>query len=375
CAAVDRFPLGIELAAGLTRTLSTAQLARRIDGRLRLLVGGGRDRGGRHSSLRAALDWSYELLAEPERVALRRAAVFEGGYDLDAAELVLVDTDPDSDTVPDLIDVGDVAPALTELVDRNLLTLTIGADGSRRFGLLEMVRDYALAHLAAAAETDAVRTRHLRWCLEYVRALGSADDFASADAVRTVFEEWPNLLTALDHAPGTSRGADGLRLANALNKPWFVRGAFAEARRHFTALTDAPGAEPAERGWALARHGLFALMSGGLDESAELLDRAAAVADGVGDDALTLTVRFYQGVVATEQAKLPEAIVALHAGYTLASRAGIVTRAAAFADAEGRAHRYSGNADAAVLCARTALAASRSVGDDHGASVSLGNLA
>ncbi|MGC4938322.1 BTAD domain-containing putative transcriptional regulator [Kribbella sp. DT2] len=91
CAAVDRLPLAIELAAGLTRTLSVAQLAERIDNRLRLLVRGPRDAGIRHTSLRAALDWSHELLETPERVALRRLAVFAGGFTAEAAHAVIAD--------------------------------------------------------------------------------------------------------------------------------------------------------------------------------------------------------------------------------------------------------------------------------------------
>ncbi|GAB3831347.1 hypothetical protein GCM10028799_60130 [Kribbella italica] len=91
CAAVDRLPLAIELAAGLTRTLSVAQLAKRIDNRLRLLVRGPRDAGIRHTSLRAALDWSHELLETPERVALRRLAVFAGGFTAEAAHAVIAD--------------------------------------------------------------------------------------------------------------------------------------------------------------------------------------------------------------------------------------------------------------------------------------------
>ncbi|WP_432937827.1 BTAD domain-containing putative transcriptional regulator [Kribbella sp. CA-253562] len=102
CAAVDRLPLAIELAAGLTRTLSVTQLAERIDNRLRLLVRGPRDAGIRHTSLRAALDWSHELLETPERVALRRLSVFAGGFTAEAAQAVIADppTSTDNPTGP-----------------------------------------------------------------------------------------------------------------------------------------------------------------------------------------------------------------------------------------------------------------------------------
>jgi len=151
CAAVDGLPLGIELAAGLTRTLTPRQLAERMTDRLRLLVGGRRDGTGRHGSLRAALNWSHELLDERERVVLRRLAVLGGGFDLETAERVV----PGGEIEP-----GDVSPALTDLVDRSVLTVSVDPEGPR-FTLLETVRDYALEQLERAGETASVRARTL----------------------------------------------------------------------------------------------------------------------------------------------------------------------------------------------------------------------
>ncbi|MEG8181991.1 AfsR/SARP family transcriptional regulator [Nocardia terpenica] len=153
CAAVDWLPLGIELAAGLTRILTVAQLARRIDARVRLLVG---PRGGRHSSLRAALDWSHDLLDAAERAVLRRISVFSGGFALEAAEAVAA-FEP--------LHPADIAPVLAELVRRSMVTVVVDGDG-RRFALLETVREYAATALAAAGETGAARQRHRDWFLE-----------------------------------------------------------------------------------------------------------------------------------------------------------------------------------------------------------------
>ncbi|TDD85935.1 BTAD domain-containing putative transcriptional regulator [Actinomadura rubrisoli] len=369
CAAVDHLPLGVELAAGLTRTLTVRQLAERVDDRLRLLVGGRRDAGGRHASLRAALDWSHDLLPARERVLLRRVAVFSGGFSLEAAERVAA--------APDLepaLDVRDVAPAITELADRSLITVE-GRSGGRRFGLLETVRDHASAKLDEAGETGAVRAGHLAWCLAHVRAAGQEDDFASAEAVAQVFQEWPNLRDALEHAPGTGRAAEGLRLALELNTPWLVRGWYAEARRHLAALAGAPGAEPAERAAALSDHGFACAMVGRLEEAAELLERAAGLAARIDDDGLAMTVLYHRGIVEIERGRLREAFAPLLAGEELARKAAHEQRMAAFADALGTLQLYAGRPEEAYERYGAGLAADRALGDEHGLARGLSNQA
>lgn len=305
CAAVDWLPLGIELAAGLTRVLTISQLARRIDDRVRLLVGGPRDAvAGRHSSLRMALDWSHELLDDRERMVLRGLGVFAGGCTLEAAESVI----PDGK-----LEIGDIAPALAHLVNRSLVT--VHADGeNRRFLLLETVRDYAQTQLARAGETEAARSRHLDWCRELVRDIGEPEDFADAADVAAVFAEWANISAALENSSGTPRAADGLRLALDMHVPWLARAWFREARRHYDALVDAPGVTTAERAHALSHNGFHALMVGSLDTAAELLDRAEQLAEPSDDEDLAQTVRYYRGIVDIERCKLPEAVARLREG-------------------------------------------------------------
>ncbi|MFI6908651.1 AfsR/SARP family transcriptional regulator [Nonomuraea sp. NPDC050394] len=361
CAAVDRLPLGIELAAGLTRALTAAQLATRVEDRLRLLVGGARGAGGRHTSLRSALDWSHDLLEARERAVLRQVSVFSGGFTLEAAEHVAAARMP----------AGDVAPALAELADRSLVTVETGG-GGRRFGLLETVKDYATVRLAAAGETEPARAAHLAWCLDFVRQAGDPDDFAGAEAVGAVFAEWPNLLAALDGAPDTGRAADGLRLALELHTPWLIRGWYAEARRHFAALSDAPGSTRAERAAALCDHGFVTTMVGRFDEAAALLAKAAELAD---DDTLTMNVRYYRGIVEIERGRLKDALAPLLEGQELAERLANRQRRSAFADALGTLYLYTGQAEAALDRYVTANALDRESGDEHGLARGLSNQA
>ncbi|MFI6996230.1 BTAD domain-containing putative transcriptional regulator [Nocardia sp. NPDC050175] len=187
CTAVDWLPLGIELAAGLTRTFTISQLAQRIEGRIRLRMGSRRGiGGGRHSSLRAALDWSHELLDPTEQAVLRRISVFAGGFGLEAAERV----------VPcGILETADIAPALAGLVDRGLAMVLVDG-GDRRFVLLETVRDYASTKLVAAGEAPLVQQRHVAWC----QSLTSRGEPALLDR----FNESARLPASAD------RAADGL---------------------------------------------------------------------------------------------------------------------------------------------------------------------
>jgi len=147
CAAVDGLPLGIELAAGLTRMLTPAQLAVRVPDGLRLLVGGRRGGAGRHASLRATLDRSHELLPAREQLVFRRISVFTDAFDLDDAEQVVA------------VGSADVAAAVAELADRSLLEV-LTENGEQRFRLLGTIRRYALDRLVAAREEAAVRQRY-----------------------------------------------------------------------------------------------------------------------------------------------------------------------------------------------------------------------
>ena len=142
------------------------------------------------SSLPAALDWSHELLDDVQQAVLRRAGVFLGGWTLEAAEETLAF---------DGIEVSDVAPVLTELVDRNLVTV----DEGPRFRVLETVRHYALDKLRASGEEATVRARHLVWCSSYVATHDPSE--RTATVMDELVREWPNLLSAMETAPGTPR--------------------------------------------------------------------------------------------------------------------------------------------------------------------------
>ena len=143
-------PLAIELAAARVRALSLAEILDSLHDRFRLLTGGSRTAVRRQQTLRASVDWSHALLTEPERVLLRRLAVFLGGFDLDAAQAVAGGGE---------VERYQVLDQLTLLVDKSLVVAE-DSRGGTRYRLLETVRQYAAEKLGESGEADAVRTRH-----------------------------------------------------------------------------------------------------------------------------------------------------------------------------------------------------------------------
>ncbi len=150
CRRLDGIPLAIELAAARVRALSLAQILDTLHNRFRLLTGGARTAVRRQQTLRASVDWSHALLTEPERVLFRRAAVFMGGFDLDAAQAVCGDSD---------IERFQTLDQLSLLIDKSLVIADDGNFGTR-YRMLETVRQYALERLGESDEADTVRSRH-----------------------------------------------------------------------------------------------------------------------------------------------------------------------------------------------------------------------
>jgi predicted ATPase/class 3 adenylate cyclase len=160
CRRLDGIPLAVELAAAWVRALSPAQIAAGMDDRFRLLVGGQRGVVARHRTLAASMEWSHDLLDEPDRVVFRRLACFAGGFTLDAARAVCAS---------DRAGASDVLAALGRLVDKSLVVVQ-EADGEARYRLLDSIRQYAEDRLRDAGETAATRDRHLEYFLAFAEA-------------------------------------------------------------------------------------------------------------------------------------------------------------------------------------------------------------
>jgi predicted ATPase len=177
CRRLDGIPLAIELAASRVRSSAPADILAHLDQRFRLLSTGRRTAPTRQQTLRNAIDWSYELLGEAERILLRRLSVFAGGFDLAAVEAICTDA---------TLDVMDVVDLLDRLVDKSLVTLDLSASATR-YRLLESIRDYAWERLVEATETAVYAGRHAGYFAELAERAGAglrgSDEGAWSDAL------------------------------------------------------------------------------------------------------------------------------------------------------------------------------------------------
>jgi predicted ATPase/class 3 adenylate cyclase len=256
CRRLDGIPLAVELAAARIRSLPPAQIAARLDDRFRLLTGGSRTALPRHRTLRAAMDWSFELLTEPEQVLFPRLAVFAGSFSIDAAEAVCSD---------DAVVREDVVDLLAHLVDRSLL-LTDEGEGEARYRMLETIRDYAQERLADSGEAPATFSRHRDWFVDLVDQARPAffSGPIQAEWVARLAADQDNLRSALRWAHEDPNGADAeLGLASGLWRFWEVRGDLAEGSAWLErALSRLGGEVSARRATALTGAGVLAAHRG-----------------------------------------------------------------------------------------------------------------
>jgi predicted ATPase/class 3 adenylate cyclase/DNA-binding CsgD family transcriptional regulator len=221
---LDGIPLAIELAAARLRLLSVEQIAQRLDDAFRLLTGGSRTALPRHQTLRASIDWSYNLLSEAERILLRRMSVFAGSWTLEAAEQVCAD---ESQVLGAILPL-DIIDLLGGLVDKCLIQSASSFGGLNRFFMLETVRQYAHEKLVDEKEAATVRTRHMQYFYQLVEGL--APKIRSREQIKTLDRlelELGNLRLALEWGLQTDIEAE-LTLATALKWLWHIRTHWSE---------------------------------------------------------------------------------------------------------------------------------------------------
>jgi predicted ATPase/class 3 adenylate cyclase len=230
CRRLGGIPLALELAATRVKVLSCDQIATRLNNQFRLLTGGARNALPRHQTLRAAVDWSYDLLSDAERALFRRLSVFAGGFTLEAAEDVCCGGGCGDEDILDL---------LAGLVDKSLVVVE-ERNGRVRYRFLETLRQYAAERLGEAEETAAWSTRHLHWYLaEARRAEPELKGPEQGSFLDLLEEEHDNLRMALAWALEQPDATDGLRLAVTLSRFWLVRGYLNEGRRWLEASLNA----------------------------------------------------------------------------------------------------------------------------------------
>ena len=368
CRALDGMPLAIELAAVWLRTLTPAQLAERLDDRFALLTGGSRTALPRHRTLRAVVEWSWDLLSEPERVLARRLAVFPGGATLAAAEQVCAD---------ELLPPAAVLPALSGLVDKSIVAVAESTDGlSPRYQMLETVRAYGLERLAEAEELDRVRDA---FAARYLELAETADpELRGAGQRRWLPElaaEQDNLHTALRWTIARQDGDRALRFVLALGWYWMLRGQPGEPEE---LARQALALEPREHSARMAEARMVcALTAAGplwdLDAVRPALTAAAAdFADWSDGGLLTHPLAAMAEPMLIMFDRDPDRALALFDQYTESddpwTRAAVPLQRGAFDSMLGRL-------DQAEADCRASLAAFRELGDIWATAVALVQLA
>ncbi|MGO9071734.1 helix-turn-helix transcriptional regulator [Mycobacterium sp.] len=293
CARLDGVPLAIELAAARVRALSLAEIIDSLHDRFRLLTGGARTAVRRQQTLRASVDWSHALLTEPERVLFRRLAVFQGGFDLDAAQTVAGGGD---------VQRYQVLDQLTLLVDKSLVVAD-DSGGRTRYRLLETVRQYALEKLGESGEADAVRARHR----DHYTAMAAVLDAPAGRDYEQCLEqaniEIDNLRAAFGWSRENSDIEPALALASSLQPLWLARGRIREGRTWFDATlasldAQQPGVAAAVRARALADKAVLDTYLGAAD-SLDQAEQAVAIARDVDEPALLARTLTAYGFIAS----------------------------------------------------------------------------
>jgi len=231
CRALDGMPLAIELAAARLRTMAPEQVAARLGDRFALLSTGSRTAMPRHQTLRAVVDWSWDLLDDAERALWRRFSVFTGGATLEAAEQVC--SGP-------CLPAGQVLDLLTALADKSLLTVRYDPP---RYRMLEIIRAYGQERLAEAGEADELRAAHAQYFTRLAEQ--SRDHLLAAeqlDWLRRLADDQDNLHAAIRHAVAAGDGPTAVRLAAALGWYWFLRGMKLEGAELTGEALGVPGA-------------------------------------------------------------------------------------------------------------------------------------
>ena len=313
CLTLDGIPLAIELAAARTRAMAPAEIAARMEDRFSVLADGLRTAPARQQTLKATIDWSYDLCSEESQTALRRLSVFSGGWSLEAAESVVAESP---------IERNDVAGLLTGLVDRSLVERATAA-GESRYRLLETIRQYAFDALVATGEAPVVSERH---CLWYTSMAERADpELRGGDQVewwQRLEREHDNLRGAITWSLGTAEPSGALRLVAALGWFWFQRGYWREAWRWVQrCLEKETQVDPLLRARVVYATGSIEIIRGNVDPLLPLLDEAIAVCSTAGDDLGQAWALHYKGH-ALGWTQAPEAVPLMEQSLEIFQRLG-----------------------------------------------------
>ena len=370
CRRLDGLPLAIELAAARVRLLRVEQIVARLNDRFHLLTGGSRTTLPRHQTLRAALDWSHDLLSPPEQMLLRRLSVFAGGFTLEAVEGIC--TGPG-------VAAAQALDVLAQLVDKSMVIVETDPVASvARYRLLETIREYCHEQASAAGEVAQLRTRHRAWFLalaeEAQRRGQGAEQVEWLDRLET---EYDNLKAALSWRDQDSAShVFRLRLGAALWRFWEVRGLIREGRDWLESILadtghDAPGA----RARALNGAGNLARDLGDYERAAEHHAEALRLRREVGDTLGIAASLNNLGAVAHDRARYASAEACFSEALPTWREASDQEGLALSLNNLGRTRRFQGDYEQAAALGHESLGLFRAIDHAWGIARALNSLA
>ena len=365
CRRLDGLPLAIELASARAKVLPPEAMLARLGNRFGLLTGGAQDLPDRQRTLRATLDWSYDLLSVAERLLFARLAVFAGGWTLEAVEAVC-----------DVGDEAEVLQHLSALVNKSLVQQT-HIQHEPRFMMLETVREYALERLEESGESVVSRRQHAAYFLK----LAEEEERASQGPLQRMWldrleTEHDNLRAALSWSL-TSQGDTemGLQLSGALSHFWYVREHHSEARMWLQRALERPSEAIAARAKVLFGAGRLAWFQGELRRGNALLEEGLALYKDLGDDAGTAFTLLVLGRIAVSQGDRKRGASLVEEGLALFRQQGNEWAIARALIVLGDVALFEGEVDRAMTNFQRSLDISRDLEDAEGIALSLLYLA
>jgi len=299
CHRLDGIPMAIELAAARVRSLQPEQISERLDDRFHLLTGGARTALPRQQTLRAMIDWSYDLLNDQEKTLFRRFSTFSGGWSLEAAENICVD---------ETIESWEVLDIQQSLVDKSLVVYD---ERNQRYRLSETVRAYGRELLTEKLETATIRSNHAAYYWQL--AEDKKDRLTSpsaAEALKLLDAEHPNIRSAIEWGLEGGDPVLSLKLANALMTFFDIRGEYTEGCTIFQSLlAKAPPEAEAERAKGLWALGLLSFRLTRYSIAQTMLQEALAIYLSLGDESGAATTINTLGVICHQLERYDDAAV------------------------------------------------------------------
>lgn len=367
CRSLDGIPFAIELAAARVKLMSVAHLAERLKERFRILTGGDRTALPRQQTMRALVDWSYNLLNDRERAVLNRTAVFAGGWTLEAASEICSD---------EKIEAWEILDVLSSLVDKSLVVVELGG-ATERYRLLESTWQYAREKLADTKENEQLNGKHAQYFLRVAQAADAAYESMPSDRWTAALEpELDNFRAAMGWALLNKHDvALGASLAAALRELWISVGSRVEGLRWINLALDALGGSEPSSTTVTLWHGLSVTSEGFGEAALEASERALKQAEALGDESLISLAQASYGFALDRRGRFDEAQAVYIKAVPLLRKTGRTRQLARVLSWWSIIHFVRGASAEARKGFSEALAVAKSVADEQLMATVLGNLA